>query len=131
VVGWDKGDLSVFYRKDIQVERPRAIRQLQALPGKHLLFVRYKFQQHDVNREWVYNEPDIDGSKVVLAHDMGAVRNQQLLNYYPDRQVWLVEADVMNQPLLRYPTLQSGGLPMANLLGGQPVIASKKAVGAP
>ena len=25
--------------------------------------------------------------------DMGAARNQELIDYYPDRQVWLVEPD--------------------------------------
>jgi hypothetical protein len=41
----------------------------------------------------VYNPADIDTAKVVWAMDMGAARNQELIDYYKDRQVWLVEPD--------------------------------------
>jgi hypothetical protein len=41
----------------------------------------------------VYNEADIDRAKVVWARDMGPEKNQELLAYYKDRRVWLVEPD--------------------------------------
>ena len=43
--------------------------------------------------DWVYNPADIDQAKVVWAMDMGAARNQELIDYYKDRQVWLAEPD--------------------------------------
>ena len=49
--------------------------------------------EHEVFEEWVYNGADIDGSKVVWARDMGAEKNQSLIEYFNDRQVWLVKPD--------------------------------------
>ncbi|MGA7926230.1 MAG: hypothetical protein WCA20_09550, partial [Candidatus Sulfotelmatobacter sp.] len=42
---------------------------------------------------WVANGADIDGSKVVWANDMGPQQNQELVEYFNDRKVWLVEPD--------------------------------------
>jgi hypothetical protein len=61
--------------------------------GRQLAIVRYG-PHHDVwYHEWVYNKADIDGAKVVWARDMGPARNKELLDYFRDRHVWLVEAD--------------------------------------
>ena len=54
--------------------------------------MRYR-PDHEILEEWVYNGADIDGSKVVWARDMGAAKNQELIDYYKDRRVWLVEPD--------------------------------------
>ena len=43
--------------------------------------------------EWVYNSANIDSSKVVWARDMGSARNQELIDHYQDRQVWLAEPE--------------------------------------
>lgn len=74
------------------LERSRVLARLEHLEGKQLAIVRYA-PSHDPTNEWVYNEADIDDSKVVWARDMGAAKNQDLLDYYKDRQVWLVEPD--------------------------------------
>jgi MFS family permease len=65
---------------------------LRAMDGRHLAIVRYR-PDHEILEEWVYNEADIDGSSVVWARDMGAAKNQELIDYYKDRRVWLVEPD--------------------------------------
>jgi hypothetical protein len=65
---------------------------LQNAPGEHLIFVRYE-KAHDPHKEWVYNSADIDGSKVVWAHDMGEEQNQVLLRYFKARQAWELDAD--------------------------------------
>jgi hypothetical protein len=66
--------------------------KLESLPGKHLVIVRYS-PEHSVWREWVYNDADIDGSKVVWARDMGSIANERLLQYFNDRHIWLLEPD--------------------------------------
>ena len=42
--------------------------------------------------DWIYNEPDIDASKIVWARDMGD-RNRDLIEYFKDRQIWEVNVD--------------------------------------
>ncbi len=73
-------------------ERVALEAQLRALPGPQLILVRYGLD-HDPLLEWVYNGADIDQQKVVWARDMGVDKNQELLRYYKDRHVWLLEAD--------------------------------------
>ncbi len=71
------------------------------MPGKQLVIVRYE-PTHDVNDEWVYNRADIDASSVVWARDMGEEDNQDLLAYFKDRKVWLLNADRSPRKLLPY-----------------------------
>jgi hypothetical protein len=46
-----------------------------------------------MDRDWVYNEPDIDHAAIVWARDMGNTDNQELLNYFKDRRVWRINGD--------------------------------------
>jgi hypothetical protein len=79
---WPRGNL----------ERAAILRELQNLPGQHLVIVRYE-PDHDPDREWVYNAADIDGAKVVWARDMGDADNQELLRYFRNRRVRRLDAD--------------------------------------
>ncbi len=78
---WPRGNL----------ERAQIIKRLDALPGDHLIVV----QQGPVNidKEWVYNEPDINAAKIVWARDMGEKNNEELLRYFHDRHVWRLEVE--------------------------------------
>ena len=67
-------------------------RELDQIPGKLLVFVRY-YPQHIFQDEWVYNEADIDGARVVWARDLGAEEDEKLVRYYPDRRILLLEPD--------------------------------------
>jgi hypothetical protein len=77
-------------------------RRLAFAPGQQLVFVRYS-PRHTL-REWVYNEADIDGSRVVRALDLGPEENTKLLRYYPKRTAWLIEPDVHPPRLTPYPS---------------------------
>jgi hypothetical protein len=59
---WPRGNL----------DRAQIARQLQAIPGRHLVIVRYG-PHHDVDWEWVYNQADIDHAKLVreIVADIG------------------------------------------------------------
>jgi hypothetical protein len=82
--------------------RQEMLDHLQSLPGKQLVLVQYR-PDHDVlSEEWVYNEADIEHSKVVWARDMGEAGNVELLNHCKDRQVWLVQPDSKPPELLPY-----------------------------
>jgi hypothetical protein len=72
-------------------ERKRWITFLRAQPGEQLVLVRYGLN-HDVHREWVFNEADIDRSRIVWARSMPNGKDDELLRYYPKRQVWVLDA---------------------------------------
>lgn len=64
---------------------------LDQLPGQHLVIVHYRPGTDDW-MGWVHNEADIDHSKIVWAWDMGTEKNQELLDYFRGRQVWVVDS---------------------------------------
>lgn len=82
-------------------ERAWVETQLNSLPGSQLILVRYD-PNHNPMFEWVYNRSDIDHEKVVWARDMGAPQNDELLQYYNTRRVWLLEADATPPKLSQY-----------------------------
>jgi hypothetical protein len=88
---WPRGNL----------ERAAILRQLERLPESQLVIVRYG-KHHDLDREWVYNEADIDDAKVVWARDMGRGGNQELLDYFRNRKAWVVDGDSPMPQLLPY-----------------------------
>jgi len=81
--------------------RATTLSQLEQLPGNQLVIVRYR-PDHNAFAEWVYNDAGIDNSKVVWARDMGADRNQELINYFRNRRVWLLDADERPPRLVQY-----------------------------
>jgi hypothetical protein len=72
--------------------RAAITKQLNAMPGKQLVIVHYT-PEHEPFAEWVYNDADIDTSKVVWARDMGEAENRCLIEHFKDHHVWLLEAD--------------------------------------
>jgi hypothetical protein len=85
------------------VARARMFAQLKGYSGRQLAIVRYGPHHDILYHEWVYNEADIDRAKVVWAREMGPAPNQELIDYFHDRQVWLVEADETPPRLSLYP----------------------------
>jgi hypothetical protein len=91
------------------LDRARALAQLEALPGDQLVIVRYN-RYHDVNNEWVYNRADIDAAKIVWARDMGDSGNAELIRYFPQRRVWLAEPDLAPPRLSPYTGVAEAGV---------------------
>lgn len=83
-------------------ERAQVESELEHLPGKQLVIVRYP-ADHYVLDEWVANAPDIDRSKVIWAREMDPADNQELIRYYRGRQVWLVQPDTRPVTISPYP----------------------------
>jgi hypothetical protein len=90
IIGFAAHITTPYLRGDL--ERAGILRNLEDLPGRHLIFVQYG-DAHDPDREWVYNRADIDRAKVVWARDMGESGNEELVRYFPDRKVWSVKID--------------------------------------
>jgi hypothetical protein len=80
-------------------DREPVARRLEAVPGDHLVFVSYDLKNHDTF-EWVYNDPDIDRARIVWARDMGAEKNEELIRYYPNRDVWQARVSKDRAPTL-------------------------------
>jgi hypothetical protein len=75
---------------DFADQRVALIARLSQLQQKQLLIVRYPEPDWNVDEEWVYNSADIDGQRVVFAHDLGEEQDRALLDYYPDRAALLL-----------------------------------------
>jgi hypothetical protein len=78
-------DLNEPFRKPVET-------QLAALPGEHLVLVRYS-KDHNSGEEYVYNEADIDHSKTIWAREIPGKDLGPLFNYFRNRDVWLYEPD--------------------------------------
>jgi hypothetical protein len=83
---------------------------LREKPGLHLVVVRYS-PNHVVDQEWVYNDADIDKSKVVWAREMDEAHNRVLLDYFINRKVWLLRADESQREITPYPDAPESNFP--------------------
>ena len=89
---WPRGNL----------KRAAILHRLESTPDEHVIIVRYG-PEHGSHIEWVYNQADIDGAKVVWARDMGEQQNQELLRYFSKRRAWVLYADESPPRLVPYP----------------------------
>jgi hypothetical protein len=91
------------------ISRQTIQHKLEALPGKHLVVVRYN-EDHNIHDEWVYNGAEIDSAKVVWAREIGPEQDDKLFKYFQDRKVWLVTPDTDNTYLEPYTPPGGSGL---------------------
>jgi len=101
---WPGGSWAVSWYGPGQFGAPRARveSELEHLPGQQLAIVRYT-QDHSPLDEWVYNAADIDRSKVIWAREMDPADNLELIRYYKNRTVWLVQPDAKPVKVSPYP----------------------------
>jgi hypothetical protein len=96
-------DRAMSHKRDVDdrrtpglVARVEITDQLEDIPGKHLIMVRYK-PRHDYHLEWVYNGAEIDSAKILWAREMDTEQNQRLLEYFKDRHIWLYNPDELDR----------------------------------
>ena len=95
------------------------MRELEQGKERYLVIVRYG-PNHEPHAEWVYNRADIDGAKVVWAREMGPQADKELLDYFKDRRVLLLQADWPPRRLTPYPGSGNNRLTGATRLRGPP-----------
>lgn len=88
-----------------QEQRARLLKQLKEEGGEHLIIVSYG-PGHSVHKEWVYNEADIDHSKVVFARAINSKQDCQLVEYFKSRRIWSLDTDQSIPKLKPYPRNQ-------------------------
>lgn len=65
------------------------VESLRALPGQHLVIVRYG-PRHIFHEEWVYNGAELEAEPVLFARAIDSDRDRRLIESFPDRQAWLL-----------------------------------------
>jgi hypothetical protein len=83
-------------------ERANIESRLEQLPGQQLVLVRASADPY-LTQEWIFNAADIDDSKVIWAHEMDGASNRELVQYYKNRKVWLVQPDLSPAEAVHYP----------------------------
>jgi hypothetical protein len=74
---------------------------LDTIPGNHLVFVRSKTDEYNL-LQWIYNDADIDGARIVWARDLGPDRDAELIRYYAGRRIWMVDPNVEPATCTKY-----------------------------
>lgn len=89
---WDPYEIASIAEVRQEWEQKRANAQLSRTPGLHLVIVHDRATAN-IHSDWIHNEPNIDGAKVVWARDMGPYMDRYLLAYFANRQVWYIDND--------------------------------------
>ena len=102
IIGLSMAQFATGHVEERIPERRIAVaRQVEKIPGKLLIFVRY-WPNHIFQDEWVYNAADLNSARVIWARDLGEPEDEKLRNAYPDRAVWLLEPDAIPPALAPY-----------------------------
>jgi len=89
------------YVPPLAIARGPIVQTLEKQPGRQLVLVRYS-PTHDVHREWVYNRADVDASQIVWAREMTPEQDRPFIQYFHDRNAWLLEPDQTAPKLVPY-----------------------------
>jgi len=84
-----------------KLERERIKNTLEGMPGKHLVFVRYRtvaLQMWD----WVYNGADLKEGKILWVRTISPELDRSLAKAFPGRKVWVVDPDDLPPRLYPY-----------------------------
>jgi hypothetical protein len=75
-------------------DRASLVQKLQAMPGKHLVIVRYETGTEEAN-DWVYNLSDLSQEKIVWAREISEVDTDKLVKAFSDYRIWVVEPQTL------------------------------------
>jgi hypothetical protein len=89
----DSGLLTWCSHTPINTERPAIRAELERKPGDQLVIVKQNGVDDNPLYDWVYNRADLESAKIIWADDMGPAKNQELIDYFKGRRVWLVDVD--------------------------------------
>src|SRR6267154_2635959 len=81
-------------------EREEILSALNNMGGFHLVIAKNATDKNIF--DLVYNAADIDASKIVWARDLGPAKNQQLIDYYKGRTIWIVDPTDLHPKLMSY-----------------------------
>src|SRR5205085_6989460 len=97
--------LSRLWSSVFQSPWPRERFHVQLLKegGKHLVLVRYRYPEHNLDDEWVFNRADLDQATVIWARELDTQSNRLLLERFAGRKVWLGEPDTRPPRVVPYP----------------------------
>ncbi|MBN8725477.1 MAG: hypothetical protein J0M03_21450 [Acidobacteria bacterium] len=89
IFGYYPTGIARYEKSHWSFTRESLISELNKLEKKSLIIVKYR--QHNIHEEWIYNEADIDNAKVVWARSLSPEKDCQLIKYFSDREIWIVE----------------------------------------
>jgi hypothetical protein len=72
---------------------------LERQPGKHLVLVKYG-PSHNIHREWVWNEPDVEMANVIWVRWTTGESTKRALGIYSNREVWELTINQEERPQL-------------------------------
>jgi len=81
--------------------RTQVADRLSHLGGRHVVFVRYD-ASHSFHQEWVYNAADIDASPIVWSRTSESIDDNEVMQYYKDRNFWIASVGRNRVRLSRY-----------------------------
>jgi hypothetical protein len=70
--------------------RSDTIKQLESVSGRDLVLV-VSNDHNPLHTELVFNDADIDSSRIVWAHSLGEKEDSEIIAYYSSRRPWLFE----------------------------------------
>lgn len=87
-----------------EISREKFVPELESVPGRQLVLVRYNASIPGKKKAWIYNGADIADSKIIWARESDDPNlNRKLLQCFPGRQVWLAKPDTDPPEVIRYP----------------------------
>lgn len=101
------------YRASTAYLRQQVENQLREKAGQHIVLVRYAADHKNVD-EWVYNGAEFSTQRVIWARELGAEKDQPLIEYCRSRgfRLWLCEPEALGGvSVVPYPRSDDDHLP--------------------